>query len=198
MTDRGRAPGSACWSLPNFAVEQAAGSHLLARGCSPRRYAEVRISATGKRVLLFHTLRDTTPAIAHVTCRSKTGPPAMGVRSAKMPAGRAAHDEGGSGRRQDVGPLPTAWRIAPPCRTQSVRLPSGRPLERRPGLIAGGVEPHADKLGQRYAVADICRFDRLATTIAGLPAASSDFTEPIRCRARQSTTSRLLYGQCRA
>lgn len=88
--------------------------------------------------------------------------------------------------------------VAPPCRTQSVRLPSGRPLERRPGLIAGGVEPHADKPGQRYAVADICRFDRLATTIAGLPAASSDFTEPIRCRARQSTTSRLLYGQYRA
>jgi hypothetical protein len=30
-------PGRAYWSLPNFAVEQTAGSHSLARGCSPQR-----------------------------------------------------------------------------------------------------------------------------------------------------------------
>jgi hypothetical protein len=29
--------------MPNFAVEQAAGSHSLARGCSPRRWAPWRI-----------------------------------------------------------------------------------------------------------------------------------------------------------
>ena len=28
---------SACESLPNLAVEQTAGSHSLARGCSPQR-----------------------------------------------------------------------------------------------------------------------------------------------------------------
>lgn len=59
------------------------------------------------------------------------------------------------------------------------------------------MEPHADKPGLRYAVADICRLDSLATTIAGQSAATSDFMEPIRRRERQSTTSRLLYGECR-
>jgi GNAT superfamily N-acetyltransferase len=51
LTDGGRAPGSASWSLPNFAVEQTAGSHSLARGCSPRR------SAAGNLVTDAPTIR---------------------------------------------------------------------------------------------------------------------------------------------
>jgi hypothetical protein len=86
------------------------------------------------------------------------------------------------------------------CWERGTRVAGGTPLplKRRPSPIADAVEPHADKPRQCYAVAHICRLDRLATTIAGQSAASSDFMEPIRRRERQSTTSRPLYGQCRA
>jgi len=46
LTDGGRAPGTARWSLPNYAVERTAGSHALAAAAHRERWADQSESAT--------------------------------------------------------------------------------------------------------------------------------------------------------